>query len=479
VGKVTLPGVPSIYDEVPYTNLPFTQTRPSALATVAALHGLSFADPREARVLELGCGAGANLCGIAAASPGVSALGVDLAPTAIATASAIAAAASLENVRFEVADVKALGDGRLGQFDYVIVHGLYAWGDASLRAATLAACKAHLAPDGLAYVSYNAHPGGYIRRMLRDMAQYHARGLSDPRERAERARLLFALLHRLGEAGGPTFYDGVLGEDVHALAVGPTEMLVHDLLSADYEPVWLVDFVTAARSAGLEYVADAIPEASRVPQWTDAVEEFVTAASEGDRVAREQYFDVLVVRRFRHSMLCHGGRSVVGGIDVGAVPRLLVEAAGEGDGSEPSALLAAAIRALDPARGPVPFGALLSSLHGASEADLAEALVEGFHADRVAFHAVPPPGVLEPGPHPRASPLVRSQARPGALLTALTNHVVRINDEPTARLLSLLDGTRDREAIRREFEAADLGPLSSEALADALSHFARAMLLVE
>jgi hypothetical protein len=96
----------------------------------------------------------------------------------------------------------------------------------------------------------------------------------------------------------------------------------------------------------------------------------------------------------------------------------------------------------------------------------------------VAFHAVPPPGVLQPGPYPRASSLVRSQARPGALLTALTNHVVRINDEPTARLLSLLDGTRDREAIRREFEAADLGPLSAEALDDALSHFARAMLLV-
>jgi SAM-dependent methyltransferase len=477
VGKVTLPGVSTIFDEVPYTNLPFTQTRPAALATVAALHGLAFADPREARVLELGCGAGANLCGIAAASPGVSALGVDLAPTAIETASAIASAAGLTNVRFEVADVKALGDGRLGEFDYVIVHGLYAWGDAELRGATLAACRAHMAPDGLAYVSYNAHPGGYIRRMLRDMAHFHARGLSDPRDRAERARFLFALLHRLGEAGGPTFYDGVLGEDVHALAIGPTEMLVHDLLSAEYEPVWLVDFVAAARGAALEYVADAIPEASRVPPWSDAVEAFVAEASGGDRVAREQYFDFLVVRRFRHSMLCHADRSPTSGIDLAAVPRLLVEGAGDGDGREPSPLLTAALEAVVPSPRPVPFSTLRESLD-APEGALAEALVEGFHADRIAFQAVPPPGVLVPGPHPRASSLVRSQARPGALLTALTNHVVRINDEPTARLLSLLDGTRDREAIRRDFAAADLGPLSAEALDDALSHFARAMLLV-
>jgi hypothetical protein len=169
---------------------------------------------------------------------------------------------------------------------------------------------------------------------------------------------------------------------------------------------------------------------------------------------------------------------VVGGIDVGAVPRLLVEAEGTGDGGEPSPLLAAALEALSSGVRPVPFGALREALDAGTDA-LAEALVEGFHADRVAFHAIPPPGVVEPGSHPKASALVRSQARPGALLTALTNHVVRINDEPTAGLLSLLDGTRDREAIRREFEAADLGPLSPEALDDALSHFARAMLLVE
>ncbi len=51
----------TIFDEVPYTNLPFTQTRPAALATVAALHGLTYSDPREARVLELGCGGGVDL----------------------------------------------------------------------------------------------------------------------------------------------------------------------------------------------------------------------------------------------------------------------------------------------------------------------------------------------------------------------------------------------------------------------------------
>src|SRR4051794_20525550 len=109
--------VSTAYDEVPYANLPFPHTRPAVFATVATLHGLAPADPRGARVLELGCGAGANLAGIAAAHPGVHAVGVDLAPTAIEAARATAAAAGLENVRFDVADVVALTDGRLGQFD--------------------------------------------------------------------------------------------------------------------------------------------------------------------------------------------------------------------------------------------------------------------------------------------------------------------------------------------------------------------------
>jgi SAM-dependent methyltransferase len=472
-----LRGVTTVFDEIPYTNLPFSQTRPATLATVAALHGLTAPDPRSARVLELGCGAGANLAGIAAAAPDVRALGVDLAATAIDAAQEIASAAGLDNVRFEVADVTELGDGRLGEFDYVIVHGLYAWGDERLRAATLEACRAHMAPDGLAYVSYNSHPGGYIRRMLREMGQFHARGLADPRERAERARQLFALLHRLGEAGGPTFYDGVLGQDVHALAVGPQEMLVHDLLSPEYEPVWLVDFVAAARATGLDYVADALPEASRQPPWSDAVEAFVAEASGGDRVAREQYFDFLVVRRFRHSVLCRAGREPAGAIDPAALHGLLVEAAGDGDGSEPGPLLVAALTELAGAPRPVAFADLRAAL-GADADALAEALLEGFHADRVLFHAVPLPGAAEPGPQPTASPLARSQARPGALLTALTNQIVRINDEPTAGLVRLLDGTRDRAAIIRDFTAAGFGPMTAEALEDALRHFARARLLV-
>jgi SAM-dependent methyltransferase len=452
------------YDEIPYANLPFAQTRPTVLATVATLHGLTPADPREARVLELGCGAGANLAGIAAADPGVRAVGVDLAPTAVDVARATAAAAGLRNVTFDVGDVLALTEGELGEFDYVIVHGLYAWAPEHVRDAVLAACRSHLAPDGIAYVSYTAHPGGHMRQMLREMAQWHARGLEEPLERAERARGLFALLDQLGESAGPSFYAGVVGEDVHALATAPDSMLVHDLLGPTYAPVWFTEFAAAIARHGMAYVGDASPESSREPPWSPAVSGFVEEAAGDDRVAREQYFDVLVMRRFRSSLVCHADRAPAPRVDRRAVQGLLVALAGD---EAPEAIRAALGNGA-----PVPFATLRERL-GVGADELAEALVRAFDAGAIAFHVVPSPATATAGEKPHASGLARSQARPGAVVTTLRNQVVRITDEPTGALLSLLDGTRDRAAILEAFP----GALDAPSLDAALAKFAELGLL--
>ena len=451
------------YDEIPYANLPFAQTRPAVLATVATLHGLTPPDPREARVLELGCGAGANLAGIAAADPGVRAVGVDLAPTAVEVAQATAAAAGLDNVTFDVGDVLALTQGELGEFDYVIVHGLYAWAPEHVREAVLASCRSHLSPDGIAYLSYTAHPGGHMRQMLREMAQWHARGLDEPLERAERARGLFTLLDQLGESAGPSFYSGVVGEDVHALATAPDSMLVHDLLGSTYAPVWFTEFAAAIARHGMAYVGDASPESSREPPWSPAVSAFVEESAGDDRVAREQYFDLLVMRRFRSSLVCHADRAPAPRVDRAAVQKLFVAL----DGDEAPEAIRAAL-----ADGPVPFATLRERL-GVGADELAEALVQGFDAGAIAFHVVPSPAAAVAGAHPRASGLARSQARPGAVVTTLRNQVVRITDEPTGALLGLLDGTRDREAILEAFP----GALDAPSLDAALAKFAELGLL--
>src|SRR3712207_3467228 len=159
----------NVYDEVRYSNYPYGQTHPDRLATVAILYGLDPPDPFHARVLEIGCGAGGNLMAMAAATPGIRAVGVDLAAVAIEEGRTVIEAVGLDNIELRQADVRALTDGRLGEFDYIVAHGVYGWIPAEAREALLATIKASLAPDGIAYVSYNAQPGGYFRLMLRDI----------------------------------------------------------------------------------------------------------------------------------------------------------------------------------------------------------------------------------------------------------------------------------------------------------------------
>ena len=444
----------TVYDEIPYANLPFAQARPSVFATVAALHGLTPPDPRSARVLELGCGAGANLAGIAAANPEATAVGVDLAASAVAEGRETAAAAGLGNLRFEVGDVLALTDGELGEFDYVIAHGLYSWVDVPAREATLAACRSHLAADGIAYVSYTAHPGGHLRRMLREAAEWHARGLDDLVERAERSRQLFGLLDRIQQSDGPSFYGGVLGRG--------TARARHRA-GADARPRPAVGELRARvvqglrrrrrRATGWPTSATRLPASSRRPAWTEGVDAFVDDAAGEDRVAHEQYFDLLVLRRFRHSLLCRDEQRPTREVDRAALQRMLVEENGRGARFRSRRCASAAARA--PGSSPRRWSA-------------------DFDEGNVSFHAVPSPAARVAGERPVASALARSQARPGAIVTTLENHVVRINDEPTAALLGLLDGTRDRAAIRDAFP----GELTEESLEAALAKLAELGLLV-
>src|SRR3954462_12863521 len=134
------------YDAVRYSNYPYAQTHPDRLATVAILHGLEPPDPFSARVLEIGCGAGGNLMTMAAATPGIRALGIDLAAAPIAEAGAAASEIGLANVEFRQADVRALTSRAVGGVAYIVAPGVYGWTPPDARDALLSAIKTALTP---------------------------------------------------------------------------------------------------------------------------------------------------------------------------------------------------------------------------------------------------------------------------------------------------------------------------------------------
>lgn len=89
---------PTAYDEVSYPGWSYPQSHPDRLATLARLFGLAPADPASCRVLELGCGDGANLLPIAGAWPQARVVGIDLAASAIARGRSAADALGLRNL---------------------------------------------------------------------------------------------------------------------------------------------------------------------------------------------------------------------------------------------------------------------------------------------------------------------------------------------------------------------------------------------
>ena len=433
------------YDEVRYSNHPYAQTHPERLAIVARLHGIETPDPSHARVLEFACGAGANLLGMAYAYPDLRAVGVDLASSAIAEAQERAEGAGLDNVEFIHGDVTQLRDGQLGEFDFVISHGLYAWVPEEVQDGLLAAVKSHLAPDGVAYISYNAMPGGHIRTMIREMGMFHAREVAGDMAKAEAARGFYEWLQL--RANGDDAFAMLLQWELPSLVRGPISRIVHDDFSPNWSPVYFADFMEHAGRHGLAYVGEAQPTDLVEGRWPEGVEEQLEEIAGDDRIAREQYGDFLLCRRFRQTVLCHEGRESMAMPDAAAMMGMGHTTNLEADAIEEEDLRPVIALLAETAPDPVPFPRIAERL-GTDEQTAAELLLRTFMKSYTGPHVAPPPRAGAPGERPRASALARHQIERGDKeVTTLTHGVVAI-EEPEARaLIALLDGTRTQAEL--------------------------------
>ena len=181
------------YEELPYPSSSFVQTHPDRLATLGHLFGLSPAAVDRCRVLEVGCSEGGNLIPLAAALPDSEFVGIDFSATAIGKGAADVAALQLTNIRLLPMDIRDF-DTAFGTFDYVIAHGVYSWAPKDVQESVLAICARQLAPNGIAYVSYNTLPGWHARGAVRDAMLYHTRQFSDAKTKVLQARAMLDFL---------------------------------------------------------------------------------------------------------------------------------------------------------------------------------------------------------------------------------------------------------------------------------------------
>ena len=491
------------YDEVSYPGYAYQQTHPDRLATQATLFGMTPAPPAACRVLEIGAGDGGNLIPMALGLPGSEFVGIDLSAEAVARGAVVIDELALGNVTLRVADVMALPPD-LGHFDYIISHGVYSWIGPRPRDALVAACGRLLAPDGVAYISYNAYPGSYLRDMASDILSFHLAGVGEPAERLAGARRLMQLVVA---ANARTPFAGVLRDHFERILQHPDPLLYHDDLAEVNTPVYLHEFVAHAARHGLQFLSEARLHDSQLHELPDEV-----AAELGrlpdDAVVREQYIDFIVNRMFRQTLLCRDGVALDRTLDAGrldgmsfaAVLKIEPSAAGEeptfvgrgGVSLQPGrARLSAALETIAAAwPRAVTFEHLAANLDPAARHRLGTELLEVHAAGAIDLHTHAPAPAPVPGARPIASPLARRQAAAGRdRVTSLRHASVWVEGPLAAHLLSLLDGSRDRADLQTAIRAfvdgggldgTDIAPPSDMAVAldAALARLAELSLLV-
>jgi hypothetical protein len=405
---------------------------------------------------------------MALALAGARFVGVDAAPKAIARGQAFVGELGLENVTLEARAVEELSPAP-GGFDYVIAHGVYSWVPAAVRDRLLAVCREALGDAGVAYVSYNALPGGRLREALRDMLVFHTAELADPRERAAQAR---ALLRFLLE-GAPAEHElgALMRGQAERMLQRSDATLLHDELAEVNDAVYFHEFAAHAARHGMQYLA----EADFFEMQIGAAPTLAADALLGveDPVRREQYLDFLKARMFRQTLLCRAELeidrtprpAVLEGLAVSTQAEVRGEPGPDGTvafegptGSTVTTDHPLVIDALKRTAGAWPAAVWVRDLLGpeagdAERATLCDALLRSYAANLVALHVHPPRLTTTAGDAPQTSALARQQAREGAVVTNLRHASVRIEDELGRRLVTLLDGTRDREALAAELAA--------------------------
>lgn len=290
------------YDQMPYPWYSFPATHIGRLAAIGRLFGLPTVAPRQARVLELGCGRGMNLAALAQLFPEAEFLGLDASARQIEQGREMIAAAGLSHVSLRLEEIGPSTGAEDGSFDYIIAHGIYSWVAPEVRQAILKLCREKLRPEGVAYISYNCLPGWRMRGALRDMMLMHTASIPDlPGKVAQGKALIKFLAESCSEDSAYGLY---LRQELEMLRKADDSYIAHEFLEPLNEALYFTDFLKETAAAGLQYLGDADP-ATMVADNLPAAAAKTLKSLNLNLLATEQYMDFVRNRTFRSTLLCH------------------------------------------------------------------------------------------------------------------------------------------------------------------------------
>jgi methyltransferase-like protein/SAM-dependent methyltransferase len=494
-----------------YPSHPRPFTHPDNLSTMATLFGMNPAPSERCRVLELGCADGCNLVPMALFLPESKFVGIDIERAAIEQGQAIVSELGLTNLSLCHADIAGVSP-EYGEFDYIVVAGIFSWVPPAIRERILEICREHLAPEGIAYISYNVYPGWHLRQMARDTMLYHLRGLDDPARRVQQGRALLKFL--MDAQPESSLYHALLDRELQ-ITDRKMETVLLDELGEINVPFYFHQFMELAGRYGMQYLSEAEFCAMCDQRYSPEVREKLCSIA-GSLVAREQYLDFLSFRQFRQTLLCRANLRLRRQIDGASMRRFYFSAQLEDSGPLEKIVSAGEAEFADTHGAKLTMNSIASkaALHLLGKAwplalsfdellarvsslmrspacdgkveDAAEELSEllfALFSSGIAHCSISAPRfTCDVSERPVASPLARLQAGRGRLVTNLTHRSVYMAEDLPLHLLRLLDGTRDHAALREEIAGFN-GTIEPElrsgnALETILQGLARTCLLI-
>lgn len=463
------------YDKVAYPAFTFPLTHPDHLAVMGVMNGLEPIDSGACRVLELGCGSGANLLSFAYALPGSQFVGIDLSERHITDAQKGVAELGLSNIEFFRQDLVEYDFEKFGSFDLVIAHGVFSWVPDVVRDKVLEICKKSLNRNGIGYISYNVYPGCHLREIVEEAMRYHAEGIPDLNEKADDAFRFLEFMEKGSLAG--SLYHSIIEHEQELMLKKSRATVIHDELSTNSKPYYFHEFASLLSRNGLQFMCESDPSKSMSATVAEPARETITNLK-NDIIRHEQYIDFLLGRRFRRSLVCSAAIKINRSLSPEAVMRHFQISSkakhepGTGNGKENHGYryvgqkgsvdvvhpMTKAVLEYLGAQGPkaVSFEKVILAIGGGvgRESEVratAENLIDLFRAGFVQFFLNPTPYAASVANRPHASDFARWQLLSGGKqVTTLLGEDFSVSNEFLAKLIVAADGTRDRTALGRE-----------------------------
>lgn len=294
-----------------YTGGFFRELSPAWLNYVAAINGcLPIPLDRPFTYLELGCGLGRSTSTLAGAFPEGRFIGVDFNPAHVALAQRYAQTIGIDNVTFLERSFGDLSAEEVPECDFIVLHGVYTWVNASARAEIRRVIRERLKPGGLVYLSYNALPGWAGASPLRKlMVEAAGQKMEDSAEAAKSALELMDGLSELQLAylkANP----GAVAE-LKSLKAKGKNYLAHEFLNAEWALFYSVDIADEMADAKLSYLGSATLPENHVELLVD---DQMAKKIEQQKTMRlkQLLLDYAINQRFRRDVFVRGHQRLQG-----------------------------------------------------------------------------------------------------------------------------------------------------------------------